>query len=500
VSAFVAEFRFDEWWVTPAVMWRHRVGGSWPKTGTEKRKAVMRKFHTIERSAVAGLVLGITSLGAPAGAAVRNVPANYATIQAAVNAASSGDEIQIAAGVYTEQVVIQNKNLTVTGAPGAVLRAWPGMTLSPQYAWYNLVEVTSANVLVQNLTFEGEHLDEALPLSHYGFAALFYGYASGQVQDCVIQGFRGSNILFSGGGNGFVNWNPVGLGGGVVNLQLLRNSFTDNAVSIWLAGDWIDNPGLLRTTFVVEQNTINGIGPTSLDTQLGIEITCGAGGVIRSNRISDHYHLGGNWQNQSYGIVAFDAYRYWSQLPMFPVQVVRYEGNALVNNQQAIGAALANNSQFVRNFIQGPGGDLSGDGLLLTGTNVLAGTNRLENLAKGIELIGGGPDWGNRIGIARNVTLAANRFCQVTNLVTVEPFVTNVTDQGTLTCPFPPLTLGIAPGVLLSWLDDGETHTLESAPSLQGPWSAVSVALVLQDGQITAAVRTDSDHRFFRLN
>ncbi|HQJ50547.1 MAG TPA: right-handed parallel beta-helix repeat-containing protein [Anaerolineae bacterium] len=54
---------------------------------------------------------------------VHNVTQNtyYQTIQAAVNAAISGDTITAAAGTYVEYVVI-NKNLTLTGAPGAVIQ------------------------------------------------------------------------------------------------------------------------------------------------------------------------------------------------------------------------------------------------------------------------------------------------------------------------------------------------------------------------------------------
>src|SRR5262245_58599073 len=127
-------------------------------------------------------------------AAVIHVPADQLSLQAAVNVAASGDEIQIAPGVYTQQAVINHKNLTLTAAPGAVIRAWPGMTRSAQYQWYNLVEIIASDVVVQGLEFEGEQLDDAFPLAHYGFAALYYAGASGRVQNCNIRGFRGVNM------------------------------------------------------------------------------------------------------------------------------------------------------------------------------------------------------------------------------------------------------------------------------------------------------------------
>src|SRR5215472_10112464 len=52
---------------------------------------------------------------------VLHVPRDYATIQAAVNAASEGTMIQVAAGTYNENVVISKSGLRLHAAAGAVL-------------------------------------------------------------------------------------------------------------------------------------------------------------------------------------------------------------------------------------------------------------------------------------------------------------------------------------------------------------------------------------------
>src|SRR5215467_7717715 len=89
------------------------------------QETFMRTILQIENRLAMASLLGLIST-MWAGAAVLNVPAQYPTIQAAVDAAAAGDEIQIAPGVYTEQSIVDRKNLTLTGRPGTVLRAFAG--------------------------------------------------------------------------------------------------------------------------------------------------------------------------------------------------------------------------------------------------------------------------------------------------------------------------------------------------------------------------------------
>jgi serine protease len=80
----------------------------------------MKKLtETRSKATVAILFLGLTAATiATATAAHLNVPADYSTIQAAVDAAENGDRIQIAPGVYTGQVLISDKRLTLAGSAG----------------------------------------------------------------------------------------------------------------------------------------------------------------------------------------------------------------------------------------------------------------------------------------------------------------------------------------------------------------------------------------------
>jgi pectin methylesterase-like acyl-CoA thioesterase len=90
------------------------------------------------------------------------VPAGYPTIQAAVNAAQTNDTIHIAPGVYTRQVEIFSKTLTLIGQPGTILRATTNMTSFAGSSNSPIMEIRSSQVTVRGLTFEGERLAETL--------------------------------------------------------------------------------------------------------------------------------------------------------------------------------------------------------------------------------------------------------------------------------------------------------------------------------------------------
>ena len=449
------------------------------------------------RTILASLALSLALPLAPSlHAAVLRVPQDQPTLQAAINAARSGDEILVAAGVYTEQAVINRKNLTLTGAPGAVLRAWPEIRPSVSYQWYLLVEVTSADVVVRGFEFQGERIDDVLPLTRNGFAAVkFAGAGHYRLEDCRIQGFRGTNTMDTFHGAGLVTWNPLSMGGGLLNLEVRGNTFIDNGASVFLTGDWMSQPSVARTSFLVESNAIHGIGLTTVGIQDGILVAAGAGGTISGNRITDHFGPGTSPLESAYGIVAYDMWGLDQRGKVSAaLQPIRIEGNTLVGNQVGIGLALGNGSVITGNSVEGPG-----IGVLATGKQIDIRGNRLENLSQGLLLVGNYPGFGTILGLASDVRITANRFCDVTTPVDAQPLTTGITQQGTQLCPFPVPSLGIASATLIFWPDDGERHTLEAAPDAQGPWSTVDAIAAVDAGKISFVVTAERSHRFFRL-
>ena len=447
--------------------------------------------QNLPSSIIGSLLCLATSLAAVAN--VIHVPDKYSTIQAAINAAAAGDEIQIAAGVYHEQIVVSRKNLTITGQPGTIIQAWDGMVHSSNFQWYILFEFVSSEVTVRNIDFEGNRASN--PKLPDWIAGLFYGGSGGRVQNCVIRGFRGTNDLRGSGLNAYT---VDAIAPRVVDLQISHNSFADNGFDMRMEGDRYEHPDRLRLTVSIEDNTLTGLGPTTLGEKIGIQIEPSVAGTIKNNQIAGYYYSGPSTTDFGFGILAYDSQRF-GQTKTFPLQPLRFENNTFVDNQVALAASRCDSGQIINNFFQGPRGGLMSSGLWVSGTNFGVSFNQFTNLTRGIVLFGDDPVFGTSVGITHTAAVINNRFCTVASNVVIEPLVTGVTEQGSLTCPFPDPTLAIATAVMLSWPNYAVGWSLESAPDPQGPWTALDVVPSVQDGQYVFAVKTDGQKHFFRL-
>ncbi|MXW60207.1 MAG: hypothetical protein F4Y27_08615 [Acidimicrobiaceae bacterium] len=116
--------------------------------------------------------------GSDPGYTVRNVPADYPTIQAAVDAAEPGDLVLIHEGVYNEAVVVQTDNIVIRGIDrNAVI-------LDGQYAEIgseNGIIISANGVAVENLTIRGYTRNGLFWTGDYGNDFFVDGYRASYV-------------------------------------------------------------------------------------------------------------------------------------------------------------------------------------------------------------------------------------------------------------------------------------------------------------------------------
>jgi hypothetical protein len=176
-----------------------------------------------------------------------NVPADYATIQAAITAAISGDIIVVAAGSYPEAVTIDNKSLTIQGA-GTGSSFISGTTLTDQF----IVKITnSAAVDLSGFTIDGTGKN-----IQYGVWAT--AGTDGNIHDNEIK-----NVSYPG---------AVGL---AVRREDSQIDVIDNTVyGFGRIGIYTKDPVIGNTdTGVISGNTVTGLGgsdPTRLSYGISV--------------------------------------------------------------------------------------------------------------------------------------------------------------------------------------------------------------------------------------
>jgi len=254
--------------------------------------------------------LALLLAGPPALAAVRRVPQDFPTIQAAVAAASNGDTVLVAPGTYAESIDFLGKGIVVKSVEGpetTVIDAGGGGSV-----------VTFANLEPPAATLEGFTLTGGtgtiVGLSTYG-GGVFCSFASPTIRGNVI---TANTAHFGGGiacfprGNATIEDNvirenvasegeigPFGSGGGVYSAEesyptLSRNLVTMNAADYRGGGIAAtgDSDPLLEANLVVgNASEIEGgglacwntAGPVLVDTVFEENGTAVRGGGVFAN-------------------------------------------------------------------------------------------------------------------------------------------------------------------------------------------------------------------------
>lgn len=245
------------------------------------------KFTSAYILLVLVLVIGLTGIRVETAraATITVCPSgcDYTSIQAAVNAASSGDTISIGAGTYDEQVIV-NKGLTLVGA-GATTIIKPTQATANNFQLFNrlsggaansaaiIVTDTTETVVIQSLKVDGS-LVSSTP-SGARFMGILYRGTPGQIISVDVNGIsvaEGNGIYLSGYGS------PVAV---TVSSCTITN-YAKNGITA-------NNPGLIAT---ISNNTVTGAGPTGSIAQNGIQIGFDATGTVSGNTVNNNVWTG----------------------------------------------------------------------------------------------------------------------------------------------------------------------------------------------------------------
>ena len=285
--------------------------------------------------------------------------AAYTSIQAAVNAAQSGNVIRVCAGTYQEQVVI-DKSLTLEAdngvivIPSDVVANSAGSSGSPIAA---IILVRNA----ENVDLDGFIVDgSANGLSGCGptFIGILYQDASGTIEHNAVRRVRLAPDL-----PGCQSGNAIDVessSGGQSSVTIADNSvdgYQKNGITA-------NEPG---TTVQVTENAVTGIGPTTGAAQNGIQIGFGAKGHVTNNSVADNVYSpcesAANCPSNAAGILIFQS------------DGVRVERNILGSNQVGIFVA-ANHVDVGGNTVFH---SVALDGIALVGNNNSVTSNDIKS-------------------------------------------------------------------------------------------------------------------------
>jgi len=241
----------------------------------------------------------------PVSAASINVPGDYPTIQAAINAASSGDTINVAAGTYIEQVVI-NKNLTLSGTGNPTIRAPATVSYytfpeGDANQWEPVVLAFGGTLAADNISISGAG---QITVNISGFivdgnsripsptsrraVGILYRNVIGGVDDCTVQnmGYSTSSIR---------SWGIMAYGTSDV-------IFHGNNVSGYAKGGFVvngcrGNPSLPKPNAIIDGNIVTGppLDPSMTLAPNGIQIGWGATGSMTNNTVTNNGWPGTDW-------------------------------------------------------------------------------------------------------------------------------------------------------------------------------------------------------------
>ncbi|MCP3976649.1 MAG: hypothetical protein GY720_19355, partial [bacterium] len=331
------------------------------------------------------------------------VPSVYTTIQAAIDAAVDNDEIVVDAGVYPQQLIVDNKTITITGSGTATcfIQA-PAVMTSPGDGIYSiLMLINGANVQMQNLTVRGPATLASTETLVGGFVRSgSYAY----FHDCGFGDIRSDT--WASDSYGYALWVGSYFYTETGYADLVDNTFTNyQNRAIYCDG--------YNSQAFIEGNTMTGLGPHADIVQYGIRVNRGAYGFIDDNTLTGHDHTGPTYSAGAI-LMGYEAYGVISnnQLDANDMSFWLYENFTIANTISGNTINDTRNGIYMNNCTSGDlfsGNSItsvrySGNGIMIYNTDDITA---FGNIVDGDQ---GGETWGLGITGAPGVSSDNNTF------------------------------------------------------------------------------------------
>ena len=312
-----------------------------------------------------------------AGATARRIPQDFPGIQAAIDAAASGDTVLVSRGTYAGNLVIAAKTITLasnfvtTGDPDDI-----ALTIIDGGAPILTLQATvGAATTVRGLTFRNGNYQ----LVNYarrvnilndrfingGGDALSFEGAGGLVRDCTFD-HAGDDGIDSDNASDPTVENCTFLNCGDDGIELRLHSYTGPTLEIVFRGNvftgckedgiqLIDYAGASSRTFRIERNVFAN--------NLMVGLACMADGVTTENfagapLVEPVQVIGNTFSGNPYGLTGGDAMLVMNNI---------FTGSAQVGMKRVAASSLATYNDFW------------GNGTAYTTSNVVAGTTLLQD-------------------------------------------------------------------------------------------------------------------------
>jgi hypothetical protein len=264
---------------------------------------------------LAGLLIAGLLIAVPTFAAELDVPGQYATIQAAVDAAVAGDEVILADGVYAGagnvEVNLLGKAITLRSANGPESCVIDGEESSIGLV---LNSGETRATVIEGLTIRNCYANNSYDVYH-GAAIRMTG-ASATIRDCVFQ----SNICNIQPSGSFIDGGGGAIGGENSAPLIEQCRFDDNrAFSSGGAARFIENsaPEIVDCTF--QYNVSCSGGAIAIEDRSSALIT---GCDFEGNRGIESYAASGGWFARGWGGAI-----YLDTREEITIEDSRFEGN-----------------------------------------------------------------------------------------------------------------------------------------------------------------------------